>query len=347
MKSPDPNFERLRKTLYGQQADRVPLGEVLIDEGAKESFLGKPLNDLATDLEFSIQAGYDYIILGRRVAGFPPLWEAARLENYYEVQRKTGHGRSKGVLNDWDDFKSYPWMTPGDLDFRIFDEAERLLPSGMKVIRYLGPIFQMAWMLMGFETFSYKLADDPSLIDAIFDKIFAVVNREYEDAIQRESIGAIWYLDDIGVKDRLMVSPVFLRKALFPRMRIFAEGCRKRGIPFLYHTDGNITRVFEDIVDMGVNALHPIEPLAMDIYEIKKRVGGKLCLIGNIDVDLLLRGTPEEIEEDTKKHLRELGPGGGYVLGSSNSIHRTIRAENYRAMLDTALKYGKYPIEIK
>jgi len=346
MRSPDPNFERLRKTLYGGQADRVPLAEVLIDEGAKETFLGKPVNDLAADLEFSLEAGYDYIILGRRVAGFPPLWEAARLENYYEIQRKTGHGRSKGVLNDWDDFRSYPWMKPGDLDFRIFDEAERLLPSGMKVIRYLGPMFQMAWMLMGFETFSYALADDPSLIDAIFDKIFDVVNREYEDAIQRESIGAIWYLDDIGVKDRLMVSPALLRKALFPRMRIFAEGCKKKGIPFLYHTDGNITRVFEDIMDMGVNALHPIEPLAMDIYEIKKRVGGKLCLIGNIDVDLLLRGTPEEIEEDTKKHLRELGPGGGYVLGSSNSIHRTIKAENYRAMLDTALQYGKYPITL-
>ena len=344
MRSPDPDFERLRNTLYGGQADRVPLGDVLIDEGAKETFLGKPVNNLAADIEFSFQAGYDYLILGRRVAGFPPLWEAARLENYYEVQRKTGHGRSKGVLNDWDDFKRYPWMKPSDLDFRIFDSAERLLPSRMKVIRYLGPMFQMAWMLMGFETFSYKLADDPVFIDAILDRIFEIVNREFEDAIQREHIGAIWYLDDIGVKDRLMVSPVFLRKALFPRMRIFAEGCRKKGIPFLYHTDGNISSVLEDILDLGVNALHPIEPLAMDIHEIRERTRGKLCLIGNIDVDLLLRGTPGEIKEDTLKHLRTLGPGGGYVLGSSNSIHRTIRAENYRAMLDTALQNGKYPI---
>jgi uroporphyrinogen decarboxylase len=82
----------------------------------------------------------------------------------------------------------------------------------------------------------------------------------------------------------------------------------------------------------------------MDIHEIRERTRGKLCLIGNIDVDLLLRGTPGEIKEDTLKHLRTLGPGGGYVLGSSNSIHRTIRAENYRAMLDTALQNGKYPI---
>ena len=347
MRSPDPNFERLRKTLYGGQADRVPLAEVVIDEGAKESFLGKPVNDLVTDLEFFIQAGYDYMILGRRIAGFPGIWEAACLKNYYDRQRKPGQGGSKGVINDWNDFKNYPWMKPEDLDFRIFDEAEKLLPRGMKVIRYLGPIFQMTWMLMGFETFSYKLAEDPSLIDAILDKVFEVVNQEYEDAIQREGIGAIWYVDDIGAKDRLMVSPAFLQKALFPRMRIFVEGCKKKGIPFLYHTDGNIHRVFEDIMEMGVNALHPIEPLAMDIYEIKKKVGGRLCLIGNIDVDLLLRGTPEEIAEDTKTHLKLLGPGGGYVLGSSNSIHRTITVENYRAMLETTLKYGKYPIQIE
>jgi len=344
MITPDPNFERFRKTLYCGQADRVPLGEVLIDEGAKEIFLGKPVNDLSTDLEFHIQAGYDYIILGRRISGFPPLWDAARLENYYEVQRKLGQGRSKGVINDWDDFKNYPWIKPGDLDFRIFDEVEKILPQKMRVVRYLGPIFQMVWMLMGFETFCYKLAEDPSLVEAMFDKIFEIVHQEYEDAIRRDSVGAIWYLDDIGVKDRLMVSPALLRKALFPKMKIFAEGCRRREIPLIYHTDGNVSQVLPEIIDIGINALHPIDPLGMDIYEVKKSVAGKLCLLGNIEVDLLLRGTPAEIEEDTKRHIEILGPGGGYVLGSSNSIHRTIQLENYRAMIETTMKYGKYPV---
>lgn len=324
----------------------MPLAELVIDEEAKESFLGKPVNNLTTDLEFHIQAGYDYIILGRRIAGFPPLWDATHLENYYEVQRQVGHGRSKGVINDWDDFKNYPWIKPDDLDFRILDEAEKILPRQMKVIRYLGQVFQMTWMLMGFEAFCYKLAEDPSLVEAVFENIFEIVYREFEDALERDIVGAIWFGDDLAIKDRLMVSPVFLRKVFFPKLKIFGDGCKKRGIPLIYHTDGDISKVLQDIIDAGVNALHPIDPTGMDIYEVKKKISGKLCVIGNIDVDLLLRGTPEEIEEDTKRHLKLLGPSGGYVLGSSNSVMRNSKPENYRTMLETTLKYGKYPIQI-
>jgi uroporphyrinogen decarboxylase len=143
-----------------------------------------------------------------------------------------------------------------------------------------------------------------------------------------------------------MFSPCFLKNSFFPKLKRLGEGCRKRGIPLLYHTDGDITQVLDDIIEAGVHALHPIDPTGMDIYETKKKVAGKLCIIGNVDVDLLLRGTPAEIGEDTRTHLKRLGPGGGYVLGSSNSIPRTIPPENYRAMLETALQYGKYPLSL-
>jgi uroporphyrinogen decarboxylase len=342
----DPNFERLKTTLFCGQADRVPLAELVIDEGAKEAFLGKPVNNLEADIEFHIQGGYDYIILGRRIAGFPPIWDAARLENYYEIQTQVGHWRNEGVINDWDDFKNYPWTKTDDLDFRILDEAEKILPQEMKVIRYLGQVFQMSWMLMGFETFCYKLAEDPPLVEAVIERVFEIVHRELEDALQRDVVGAVWFGDDIAIKDRLMVSPVFLRKVFFPKLKIFGNGCKKRGIPLIYHSDGDISKVLQDIIDGGVNALHPIDPTGMNIYEVKKEVAGKLCLIGNIDVDLLQQGTPQEIEEDTKKHLKLLGPGGGYALGSSNSITRSSKPENYRTMLEITLKYGKYPIHI-
>lgn len=344
--NPDPNFDRMRTTLFCGQADRVPLAEVLIDEEAKETFLGKPLNDLATDLEFYIKAGYDYVSLGRRIAGFPGIWEAARADNYYEAQRSVGRGAMKGVINDWDDFRNYQWIKRGDLDFRILDEAETVLPPEMKVIRYLGPVFQMTWLLMGFEQFCYKLAEDSGLVTTIFEKIWEIVSWEFEDAIQRDVIGAIWFLDDIAIKDRLMVSPNFLRKNLFPKMKMMGDKCKERGIPLIYHTDGNISKVLEDIISLGVDALHPIDLTGMNIYEVKKQVAGKLCLIGNIDVDMLQRGTAEEVVKDTKKHLKLLGPGGGYVVSSSNSIVRTIKPENYKAMVETTLKYGTYPIEI-
>jgi uroporphyrinogen decarboxylase len=343
--NPDPNFERIRTALYCGQPDRVPLAEVTIDEEAKEEFLGKPLNDLVRDLEFFIKAGYDYVSLGRRMAGFPGVWDAARSDNYYEAQRPVGKGAMKGVIYDWNDFGSYPWMKREDLDFRILDEAERILPPEMKVIRYLGPVFQMTWLLMGFEQFSYKLAEDPQLVEAILEKVSEIVQWEFDDAIQRDVVGAIWFVDDIAIKDRLMISPDFLRKHLFPRMKIMGERCRERGIPLIYHTDGDIRKVLRDIIDVGVNALHPIDPTGMDIYEMKSAVAGKLCVIGNIDVDLLHRGTAEEVAQDTKRHLKLLGPGGGYVVSSSNSIVRTMKPENYKAMLETTRKYGKYPIE--
>ena len=80
---------------------------------------------------------------------------------------------------------------------------------------------------------------------------------------------------------------------------------------------------------------------------MKSEVAGKLCVVGNIDVDLLHRGTAEEVVQDTKKHLKILGPGGGYVVSSSNSIVRTMKPENYKAMLKTTLEYGRYPINIR
>jgi uroporphyrinogen decarboxylase len=324
----------------------VPLAEVTIDEEAKEAFLGTALSDLETDIEFYIRAGYDYITLGRRIAGFPPIWDAAEWKNYYRVQRQVGHAGSAGVIGNWADFKNYPWMRPENLDFRILDEATQLLPREMKVVRYMGPVFQMAWMLMGFNAFSYMLADDPSLVEAILDKIYAIVLRELEDALDREVVGAVWYCDDIAVKDGVMVSPALLNKYFFPKLKELAGRCRERGIPFIYHTDGNISEVLDEIQAAGVDAIHPIDPTGMNIYDVKQRLAGKLCVIGNIDVDLLLRGTPEEVEADVEKHLHLLGPGGGYVLGSSNSIPRACKSENYRTMLETTRRSGAYPIRV-
>lgn len=343
MFTPDPDFERLRLSLLGGHGDRVPLAEITIDEGAKEAFLGKPLNDLATDIEFYTRAGYDFITLGRRMAGYPPVWSAARNENYYDVQREVAHGTSDGVIHNREDFKSYPWMRPGELDFRILDDAERLLPKKMKVIRYLGPVFQMTWMLMGFDAFAFSLADDPGLVEAMMDRIFDLVIEELTDALERDIVGAVWYGDDIAIKDRLMVSPAFLRKNFFPKLRIIGEACRKKGVPLIYHSDGNIIEVLDDIVAAGVSALHPIDPTGMDIYKFKPAVEGRLCIIGNVDVDLLTLGTPKEVEADTLKHIQILAPSGGYVLGSSNSIPRSVRPENYRIMLDTVLSAGEYP----
>jgi uroporphyrinogen decarboxylase len=116
--------------------------------------------------------------------------------------------------------------------------------------------------------------------------------------------------------------------------------CQGRDVPFIYHSDGDLTEVIEDIMDAGFNALHPIEPKAMDIRALKRRVEGKLCLLGNIEVDRLARGTPDEIRRMARANIRDLADDGGYCLGSSNSVTYYVRLENYRAMIETVFEQG-------
>jgi uroporphyrinogen decarboxylase len=122
--------------------------------------------------------------------------------------------------------------------------------------------------------------------------------------------------------------------------------CRKARLPFLYHSDGVLWEVLDDLVDCGVCALHPIEPIAMDIHEVKRRYGEWLCLVGNVEVDTLSRGTPEQVRGEVRALLREVAPGGGYCLGSSNTVPNYARLENYRAMLEEAWEWGEYPIRV-
>jgi uroporphyrinogen decarboxylase len=165
------------------------------------------------------------------------------------------------------------------------------------------------------------------------------VQRELEEALSRDTVGAVWYGDDIAFKGQLMVSPEFLNRVFFPRLTLLAGMCRSRNVPFLYHTDGEVTPVLEDIIAAGVNVLHPIDPTCMDIRAVKQAVSGRLALAGNVDVDLLIRGERDEVIEATRRCLEDLAPGGGYILGSSNSIPRNVNIQNYRAMLDTARTY--------
>jgi len=103
--------------------------------------------------------------------------------------------------------------------------------------------------------------------------------------------------------------------------------------------------VLDDIIDNGVLALHPIEPKAMDIYELKRQYYGRLAVVGNLDLgSTLTRGTPEEVRDDVRKHIARLAPGGGYAVGSSNTIPNYVPIENYKAMVEAVFEFGGYPI---
>ena len=115
------------------------------------------------------------------------------------------------------------------------------------------------------------------------------------------------------------------------------------------HTDGNIMKVEKEFFkELGIDAYQSVDPEAgMDINYVKKKYGDKITIMGNVDCAKVLQfGTPFEVIEETKNIIKNISPGGGHILSSSNTIHSGIPTENFLAMLKAARVYGKYPINI-
>jgi len=117
-------------------------------------------------------------------------------------------------------------------------------------------------------------------------------------------------------------------------------------VPFVKHTDGNVWRILDLLVEAGIDALHPIEPAAgMRIDEVKRRYGDRIAVIGNVDCSIVLPLLSEhDVVEVVKETIAKAAPGGGFVLSSSNSIHPGVKPENFLAMVKAAREYGRYPI---
>lgn len=341
-----PDFERFRTALYGGEPDRVPVAEGHIDPEIKEAFLGRKLKTAADDIAFWQAAGYDYALI--RVGGQPVPdtvtshgGEAPGRDSGPEMRWATS---GRGAVSTMAEFERYPWIGVDQVDFRPLDEYARQLPAAMKIVLNVGPLFSGVWRTMGLESFVYATEDNGELIAALHEKFARLILDIAARALAHPAVGGIWLGDDIAFAEALFVSPAILRRYAFPWYGRLGELCRSAGKPLVYHSDGNLTEVLDDLVAAGISALNPIEPKAMDITAIKRLYGSRLCLIGNVDVDLLSRGTTEQVVRETLRLLREVAPGGGYCLGSANSIPYYVPMANWRAMVNTALERGRYPI---
>lgn len=361
---PRPNFEHLCRVLLRQgEPDYVPLVEFSVDADVKAAFLRRRVETLADEVEFWARAGYDFVPLqaGIRSLIRPGLsagersWAAPRQRqgraaySIYSTEDRTitWAEEGRGVITSLREFERFPWPDPDRMDLGAFEQVRRYLPPGMKVIAYMGWTFTAVWTLMGMETFCYALHEQPELIRRMYDRLWWIQSRVLLRVLEFDTVGAVAHPDDLAYSDALLVSPRHLREYVFPWYRWSVTMARERGLPSVFHSDGRLNSVLDDIIACGFNALHPIEPKAMDIAALKQRVGDRLCLIGNIDLGYTLtRGTPAEVEAEVRERIRTVGPGGGYCVGSSNSITSYVPLENYNAMREAVFRYGRYPLEL-
>jgi uroporphyrinogen decarboxylase len=346
----DPNFERLRKVLMLEgEPDRVPNAELHVDWQIKQAFLGRPIKTVQDDVDFWYRAGYDYIYL-RANYEYRMVGDGHRDEDHIyagDMQVTKWGGDEKSLVSNWDEYERYPWPDPQTIDYSNLEACARALYPGMKIISGVGGIFTRVWRIMGFDTFCYALVDQPDLVAELFRRVGETQLTVYRRIVEMEEIGAMWYGDDLAYYSGTMVSPGVLRRYLFPYMEKMGAICREKDLPFVLHSDGNLWAVLPDLLACGLNALHPIEPKAMDSRELKSQYGDRLSLLGNIEIgETLTLGTVSDVEAEVRDRIRALAPGGGYAVGSSNTVAHYVRMENYQAMVQATRKYGRYPISL-
>lgn len=162
-----------------------------------------------------------------------------------------------------------------------------------------------------------------------------------EIAVKRYNIQIVATTDDVCSARGPLMSPRSYKETILPEFREIVQGFRSLGLFVIKHCDGNI-RAFLDLwVDAGIHCLDPIDPGGnLDMKEMKEQYGHLICLKGNIDcTGNLVKGTPEQVEQEVRECI-EKGGRSGFILSSSNTIHRGVKPENYQAMLNALRKFG-------
>ncbi len=354
-RKPKPDFERFMTTLNCEEPDRVPLGDWHVDQLPKEGYLGKKIVTSQDQVDFWYTAGFDYITSSagilepvRAPEGMTIKGDSVHTE-YGEghTEREWAH-EHEGTITNWEAYEKYRWPTVDDFDLSKWDVFDNILPSGMKAVLLLGKIYTTVWMFMGAGMFFKALESNEALVAAMFEKIGKIQYETFLRVIEHPCVGAVLNPDDIAHNTGLLVHPRHLRRYLFPWYKKIGDICRDKGLGFIFHSDGDCTETMDDLIDCGFHGFNPIQPNAMDIEEVKKKWGQKLCLIGNLNLDSTLTlGSPQDVRAEVYERIRTIGPGGGYMVASSNSITDYVPLENMKALIEATFEFGQYPIELE
>ena len=215
-----------------------------------------------------------------------------------------------------------------------------------------GGILTKALQIRGYQEFFSDLANNIPFAEALMDKLLSLYKDFYGEYMKKVGpyIQMVYFTDDIGGQQSMMISPTTFRELIKPRIAELIDHIKSLAdVKFMYHTDGTVTPVVEDIIEMGVDILNPIQTsaLGMDTNVLKELYRGRLCFHGAIDVQQMLPfASPEEVRYDVAKRLHDLGRGGGYILAPCHNIGSDVPVENMEMMFKTAQELGTYPIEV-
>ena len=253
------------------------------------------------------------------------------------------------------DLQRYPWPDPDDPGrYRgLADRVKNLYDTTQYalVAASIGNgIFEQAQALRGMQRFFEDLLIKREFAAALIEKILEVQLGIFDRylSIVGPYVEMVETSDDYGMQTGPLVSPALYRQMLKPVHQELNRFIKQRTRAKIYlHSCGSITEVLEELIDAGVDVINPVQPRAkdMDPTRLKNRFGARVVFHGGVDEQYVLpHGSVEDVRQEVQRRIRELAPGGGYILAPAHNIQDDVPPENVVTMFETALEHGNYPI---
>jgi len=335
------SIDRLTTTLERKIPDRVPTFELVIDSQIIEAII--PGADI---YDFVEKMGLDAVCVRPDMKNQQIAENMWRDEKGLVVRRTVTDYKEvvSTVIKSEDDLRKFEFPDAhADYRFESLQAAISRLGDRIPVIAFLRDGWAEARDLHGFAGSLIDLVDNPKLVQGIIEK---AVDYYSELGKIAASLGAKIALsgDDFAGINGLFMSPAHFKEIIYPAMKRLYRNWHSCGLYIIKHTDGNVEPIMDLLIDTGLDCFHPIDPLAgMSLEKVKREYGDRICLMGNVNcAGNLVFGTEADVVEETKQCLKVGMPGGGYILASSNSIPRSVKPENFVAMVNAVKKYGQY-----
>ena len=351
-----PNWQGLRDCILRKGTpDRVYYIELFLDVEVQDAICERYglLNGVEPDDPFLAQKrdmavnrflGYDYV--RARLDDFVmPLKRMEITDHAAPLPRATGRSfmeEHKGPITTWEEFDAYPWPDPEECSTRSLEWYSENLPDDMCIIAHgvFGHAAEYLTWLMSYEALCFALYDQRDLVAAISERLQDIFHTGLRRILAFDRVKIVWGSDDMGFKNGPLISPDDLREFVLPTHKMLVRMSHEAGRPYLLHSCGDIRCVMEDLIkDVGIDARHSFEDVIENVIDAKAAYGDRIAVLGGIDVDFLCRADEGQIRRRVRETLEKCMPGGGYCLGTGNSVANYIPLDNYLAMLDEGRKF--------
>jgi uroporphyrinogen decarboxylase len=370
-------LDRINKTLHHREADRIPISDFFwgsfLERWKKELGLPKDTDiyryyDLdwivtipnmdphikqfeiikQNEEEVIVRTGYEAVIRKKFQDPMPA---------YLEFDTDTIEKMQAFQFDDpWDErryFKSGDNQVAG-----VGDGFIRNLPPWTETVKSLHhdfPVYgsvceghETLWRIIGLKNVLLWIGLYPDELGKFIQRIIefsvAITEAQIETADGMLDGMVIW--GDVAYTRDMLFSPEYWRKHFKPGVRALVEVCHKYGLPVIYHGCGNVQRIFEDFIDVGVDSYNPLEAKAgLDVVALRRQYGHRIGFCGNMDVQKWATADETELKEIVLTKLNA-AKGGGYIFQSDHSVPSNISAKNYDYVVNLVREYGKYPLEL-